>query len=161
MLCNSVFSELDIYLAKTRNKMIIWKNIRYQEMIISNQNLCLQLSLRENGNTYFLVFIIKRHCLYIITTLCSRTNASFLPAPLRQFAPPRNWSEKNRKNSITKEVCITIVVSPPRKTFLEESQNAQMKIQNLLQILLTCTVQIYICHMSNLMLFRNVALRAT
>ena len=56
------------------------------------------------------VFIIKRHCLYIIITLGS------LP-------------------------------------------NAQIKLQNLLQILLTFTVQIYIRHMSNLILFRTVALR--
>ena len=62
---------------------------------MSNQNLSLQLSCQENGNTYFLVFIIKRHCLYIITMLCCRPNA-------------------------------------------------QIKIQNLLQILLTFTVQIYI-----------------
>ena len=82
-----------------------------QEMIISNQNLSLQLSRRENGNTYFLVFIVKRHCLFIITTLCS------LP-------------------------------------------NAQIKIKNLLQILLTFTVQIYVSKMPDLMLFRTVVLRA-
>ena len=49
-------------------------------------------------NKYFLLFIIKRHCVYIITVLCSRTNA-------------------------------------------------QIKIQNLLQIFLTFTVQIYTLHM--------------
>ena len=57
------------------------------------------------------VYIIKRHCPYIITILCSRPNA-------------------------------------------------QIKIQNLLQILWTFTVQIYIRHMSNLMLFCTAALRA-
>ena len=71
----------------------------------------LQLSLLENGNTYFLVLIIKLHSLYIITVLCSRPNV-------------------------------------------------QVKVQNVLQILLTFTVQIYIRHMSNLMLFRTAALRA-
>ena len=52
------------------------------------------------------MFIIKRHCLYIIAILCSRPNS-------------------------------------------------QIKIQNLLQIFGTFTVQIYIRHMSNLMLFRT------
>ena len=37
--------------------------------------------------------------------------------------------------------------------------NAQIMIQNLIQILLTFTVQIYIRHMSNLMLFCTVASR--
>ena len=49
---------------------------------------------------YFLVFIIKHQCRYIITILCSQTNA-------------------------------------------------QIKIQNVLQILLTFTVEIHIRHMSN------------
>ena len=39
-------------------------------------------------------------------------------------------------------------------------QMLKKKIQNLLQILLTFTVQIYIRHMSSLMLFRTVVLQA-
>ena len=49
-------------------------------------------------------------------------------------------------------------------TILYSRPNSQIKIQNLLQILLTFTVEIYTGHMSNLMLFLNnsnaVALRA-
>ena len=67
-----------------------------------------ELSLRENGNTYFLVLIIKRHYLYIITILCSRPDT-------------------------------------------------QMKIQNLLQILLTFTVQIYIPYLFGLALSLRLA----
>ena len=43
---------------------------------------------------------------------------------------------------------------------LSSGLNAQRNIENLLQILLTFTCEICICHMSNLMLFCTVALRA-
>ena len=67
--------------------------------------------------------------------------------------PPRNGNAYFLV-FITKRHCFCII------TILCSQTSAQIKIQNLLQILLTFTVQIYIRHMSNLMLFRTVALRA-
>ena len=65
ILCKLILflSELDIYWSETRNKMIIWKHSSSNDSIESKFVSVVLIFLRENGNTYFLVFIIKRCCL--------------------------------------------------------------------------------------------------
>ena len=66
ILCKLILclSELDIYWAETRNKMIIWKHSSSDNDIKSK--FVSVVIPQKNGNTYFLAFIIKRYCLYII-----------------------------------------------------------------------------------------------